>query len=340
MAKFRNSNLLLKDNQKIRFGDAQDSDIYYDGSELRVSTTISGVTPTQDYHLARKDYVDTEISTLSGSIVLDHGALTGLSDDDHTQYLLRTDFTTYSGAIVAQIPTDYVSDTEMTTISGDLVTGYQSYADTISGALSSEIDSDISTLSGVLSSEIDSDISTLSGVLSAEIDSDISMLSGVLSAEIDSDISTLSGVLSAEIDSDVSTLSGVLSAEIDSDITTLSGFVATNYIDTTEMTTISGDIVAQIPTDYISDAEMTTISGDIITYVDTQVAAASGTTTFTGLTDTPANYTSSAGKVVAVNSGETALEFVAAGATNLDGGYADSTYGGTTALDGGDATSF
>ena len=35
-----------------------------------------------------------------------------------------------------------------------------------------------------------------------------------------------------------------------------------------------------------------------------------GTTTFVGLTDTPANFTGSAGKVVKVNAGETALEFV------------------------------
>lgn len=38
-----------------------------------------------------------------------------------------------------------------------------------------------------------------------------------------------------------------------------------------------------------------------------------GTTTFTGLTDTPASYTGEALKVVRVNAGETALEFVAAG---------------------------
>ena len=40
------------------------------------------------------------------------------------------------------------------------------------------------------------------------------------------------------------------------------------------------------------------------------VAQTGGTTTFTGLTDTPANFTSQAGKYVRVNSGATALEFV------------------------------
>jgi hypothetical protein len=39
------------------------------------------------------------------------------------------------------------------------------------------------------------------------------------------------------------------------------------------------------------------------------IGAGGGSTTFTGLTDTPANYTGSGGKVVKVNSGATALEF-------------------------------
>jgi len=54
------------------------------------TSTVGGVTPTSDEHLTTKQYVDDEITTLSGSIVLDHGDLTGLDDDDHSQYL-RTD---------------------------------------------------------------------------------------------------------------------------------------------------------------------------------------------------------------------------------------------------------
>ena len=67
------------------------------------TSTVSGVSPIQDYELATKGYVDGEIATLSGSIVLDHGGLTGLLDDDHPQYLTRTDFTTYSGTLQSQI---------------------------------------------------------------------------------------------------------------------------------------------------------------------------------------------------------------------------------------------
>ena len=59
--------------------------------------------------------------------------------------------TTISGDIVAQIPSDYVTDSEMTTISCDIVAQIPSdyyttgEVDTISGALSDEIDSDITT---------------------------------------------------------------------------------------------------------------------------------------------------------------------------------------------------
>jgi len=50
---------------------------------------------------------------------------------------------------------------------------------------------------------------------------------------------------------------------------------------------------------------------------------ASGVSTFLGLSDTPSAYTGAAGKAVAVNAGETALEFVTA-FTNYDMGlYTD-----------------
>lgn len=46
--------------------------------------TVSGITPTLDSHLATKAYVD----SVGGSGTTDHGLLTGLGDDDHTQYAL------------------------------------------------------------------------------------------------------------------------------------------------------------------------------------------------------------------------------------------------------------
>ena len=54
----------------------------------------------------------------------------------------------------------------------------------------------------------------------------------------------------------------------------------------------------------------------------TKGSGGGGASTFTGLTDTPANYTGSGGKIPAVNSGETALEFI------------DAPSGGATAFTG------
>ena len=56
--------------------------------------TVGGVTPTADAHLVTKAYVDTRFADFYRNAIspgtIDHGALTGLSDDDHPQYLLRS----------------------------------------------------------------------------------------------------------------------------------------------------------------------------------------------------------------------------------------------------------
>ena len=70
------------------------------------------------------------------------------------------------------------------------------------------------------------------------------------------------------------------------------------------------DVVADSATDTLtlvagSNMTITTnASADSITFA----SAAGGATTFTSLTDTPANYTASAGKVVAVNASANAIE--------------------------------
>ncbi len=90
MAKFTNKDLRLKDGQKVTWGDSLDANIWWNGPafQLSVDTTISGIDPTQDYHLATKKYVDDEIALMGGPSVSDHGNLSGLGDDDHTQYIL------------------------------------------------------------------------------------------------------------------------------------------------------------------------------------------------------------------------------------------------------------
>ncbi len=59
---------------------------------------MSGVTPTVAASLATKGYVD-------GAIVTDHGGLTGLSDDDHTQYILVDGTRAFTGVVSGITPT-------------------------------------------------------------------------------------------------------------------------------------------------------------------------------------------------------------------------------------------
>ena len=129
MAKFISctGDLRLKDGELITFGDGLDSNLWWDGAagELRLDTTISGVDPTQSYHLTTKYYVDEEIATLSGSIILDHGNLTGLGDDDHTQYILVDGSRGFTGTVSGIDPTQsyhlttrFYVDNEIATLSG------------------------------------------------------------------------------------------------------------------------------------------------------------------------------------------------------------------------------
>lgn len=60
MAKFSKKDIFFKDDDMAVFGTGRDSKLFWDGTsnELCLSTTVSGVDPTQDYHLTTKQYVD------------------------------------------------------------------------------------------------------------------------------------------------------------------------------------------------------------------------------------------------------------------------------------------
>lgn len=142
MAKFTNKDLRLKDGQKVTWGTDLDANIWWDGTadDLRLDHTISGVDPTQDYHLTTKFYVDTEVGNVSGDLATlsgalstvafsgDHGDLSGRDDDDHTQYILvdgsRGFTSTVSGVDPTQdfhLATKNYIDTELATLSGGIV---------------------------------------------------------------------------------------------------------------------------------------------------------------------------------------------------------------------------
>lgn len=59
MAKFSQKDIFFKDDDRAVFGTGQDSKLFWDGTanELRLSTTISGVDPTNNNHLITKGYL-------------------------------------------------------------------------------------------------------------------------------------------------------------------------------------------------------------------------------------------------------------------------------------------
>jgi len=135
MAKFTSKDLRLKDGQKVTWGTDLDSNVWWNDAdaELSLDTVISGVHPTKSDHLTTRWYVDNEVATLSGSIVLDHGGLTGLGDDDHTQYV-PTDgsrgFTSTVSGVDPVLDNDlvtlgYVEDA-LATLSGGIVQSHSS----------------------------------------------------------------------------------------------------------------------------------------------------------------------------------------------------------------------
>jgi len=150
--------------------------ILVDGSR-GFTNTVSGVDPVAAYHLSTKYYVDDAISTATGTLTSDHGNLTGLGDDDHTQYILTDGSRGFTDTVSGVDPTlnyhlatkGYV-DNQFTTLSGNRKWGRVTV---ISGAYSQAVtfnnnfSDDSYTLVASLTNEIDSPpsiYSTIQGV--------------------------------------------------------------------------------------------------------------------------------------------------------------------------------
>jgi len=112
MAKFCGKSLKLGTNEAVYFGDSDQAKLWFDGAEFNASHTISGVAATAGYHLVRKDQMDDAIATVTGTIITDHGALTGRDDDDHTQYILVNGNRAFTGTVGGITPT---ADAHLTT---------------------------------------------------------------------------------------------------------------------------------------------------------------------------------------------------------------------------------
>lgn len=105
--KIQNQHIKLRYNQRAYFGDNDDCSIWHDSTQLRASCTISGVDPTQPYHLTTVQY----FTSTSG--LIDHGLLTGLSDDDHPQYILVDGSRDFTGIVNYDSHPTFTNDTDI-----------------------------------------------------------------------------------------------------------------------------------------------------------------------------------------------------------------------------------
>ena len=72
----------------------------------------------------------------------------------------------------------------------------------------------------------------------------------------------------------------------------------------------NNDVDSHLNVSGASSGQILSWNGSDYAWVSDQTGGGGGSTTFTGLTDTPANFTSQAGKYLRVNAGATALEYV------------------------------
>jgi DUF4097 and DUF4098 domain-containing protein YvlB len=221
------------------------------------------------------DYVTgAEILTTSGDIIVQIPSLSGYATESWAQQKI----TTTSGDIVSQIPVDYISDSEMTTISGDLV------AQMGAGGVTLE---QLTTASGdIVAQIVESGGVTLEQLTltSGDIIVQIPSLSGYSTESwvgtnyIDNfEMTTISGDLVSQLvagglsQEDLLTASGDIVVQIPS----LAGYATESwangqFIDNSEMTTISGDIISQMSAGGVTLGQLTTTSGDILSTVNSQ----------------------------------------------------------------------
>jgi len=70
------------------------------------SGVVNGIYPILPSNLTTKQYVDDEIQNISNThVIMDHGDLTGLGDDDHHQYILADGTRDFTGPVNGVTPT-------------------------------------------------------------------------------------------------------------------------------------------------------------------------------------------------------------------------------------------
>ena len=190
MARFKSNSLYLKDNQKIVFGNSDDSSLYFDGIGLRLDTVISGVDPTQTYHLATKNYVDTQLSTQDDHNELDNIQGGTTNDYYHLTLVQHTDLTSSGTTTLHKHDDRYYTETELD--AGQLDNRYYTETELDAGQLDNQYYTETELDAGQLDNryytetEVDAAFITFSGT----IDHNTIVNTHNLTTDIDHDLLT------------------------------------------------------------------------------------------------------------------------------------------------------
>jgi len=311
------------------------------------TSTVSGVDPTEDYHLTTRQYVDDQIAVLSGATD-EHSELQGLAGDDHIFYV-PTDgsrgFTNTVSGIFPIQPSDLVTKAYIDQLVGDVKQGVVSLSngdtDTSVVFAAPFVDDSYAIIVHVENSVDD----LYSQYMYSMVDTTASGFTIEYSDFIDTDNYKLHwyAVRAGGVAGQVVNHSGLNQLDEDDH---------TQYIRVDGFRAFTSTIAGVDPTEdthLVTRGYLTTqLSGAIISGVGvTDHGALTGLTdddhTQYSMVDGTRAFTSTVGGITPVADTDlTTKAYVDAnaGASNLDGGVADTNYGGTTSLDGGDATSF
>jgi hypothetical protein len=309
MAEFKTGNVLIADEKSVVWNSGAYIIGHTDGSIELSATSISGIDAMvehgNEYHtedFATENYVDTVSGVLQGEIDgksdLGHnhdGVYAPVSHSHDDLYYTEAEIDTISGTLNSKInttsgtlqdaidnivmPTDFYSRAEVDTISGSIVD--QIPTDYIS-------DSEITTISGNIVSQIITDHGGLTGLSDNDHPQyDFSTASGILNSKID----TTSGTLQDTIDniviptdfytqSEVDTISGAIVAQIPS----LTGYATESYVDTVSgvLDAAKSDVGHSHNDLYYTEGEVDTISGSIVAQIPTDYATEAELTSVSG----------------------------------------------------------
>jgi hypothetical protein len=221
--------------------------------------------------------LDDKITTVSGELTAQIPSLVGYATEDYvsSNYIDYVEMTTISGDLVAQMGIGNVTEEQLTTTSGDIVNQIPSL---VGYSTEGWVSVQLNTTSGNLTQYIDYSLTTVSATLVLYSDTQDSLKADI--SYVDSKFLTTSGSIINYVDSQNNAQTINMLGILTTTSGDILGWVQDSYFDSSQVTTISGDIVSQIPslagyaTELWVEGRFTTVSGDIVAQIPSLVGYA------------------------------------------------------------------